>query len=74
MKYPNRIAALTAAATAVAGAVVTLLGAVDTWQKTTVVCVGLFVVMVLATMYLAGSQKHEAHQARARAQHTRDNT
>lgn len=65
MKIPaNRLAVLTGLLTAVAGFVVSLLGAVDTIEKALVLCVALVVVGAVLIVYLLGWQKHEARKAR----------
>lgn len=55
----NRTAALGAAATAVATALVTLLGAVENVAQAIVVCVALLAVGAVAVVFLIGSQRSE---------------
>lgn len=56
----NRLAALSGVLTAVAGVVVTLLGAVDSTSKAIVTSVGLVVIGAVLIVWLLGWQKHEA--------------
>lgn len=63
---PNRVAALSGVLTAVAAAVVSLLGAVDTYQKTIVVGIALLVGGAVLIVWLIGWQKHEGRAARSK--------
>jgi small-conductance mechanosensitive channel len=65
----NRIAALSGALAAVAAALVTILGAVDTTGQAIVMSVALIAVAVVVAVFLRGSQSHERHQAQANAAH-----
>lgn len=65
----NRTAALGGALAAVAAALVTILGAVDTTAQAIVVSVALVAVGAVVVVFLLGSQRHEAHQADANAAH-----
>ena len=56
---PNRVAALAAAASALVGATVTLLGAVpERWQGPVLIA-GMFCLTVLAVVFMLGSQRWE---------------
>lgn len=59
---PNRVAVLTALLGAVAAAVVTLLGAVDSIEKALVVAVVVLAFAAVIIVYLIGSQKDEARK------------
>lgn len=62
---PNRVAVMTALLGAVAAALATLLGAVDTTEKAIVVAVALISVAAVLVVYLLGSQRWEALTFRA---------
>lgn len=62
---PNRVAVLTALLGAIAAAVVTLLGAVDSIEKAVVVVAVVVAFAAVIIVYLLGSQKDEARKFNA---------